>query len=1402
MLEKENCLEEGKPTNPMDLPFLVLLRNTIAQNAGQIYATWYDSSGKAVNQYTFQEIWDEAGVIASYLQHEWGVRRGERVILCYNFGLHFFASFLACLRAGITAVLVYPPGLPLVKSLSQLNRIVGDCSPAMILTDSDVSLLKTTDGLNPLSKSRNMWPKDIPFRRTDGLGTRFFGYWKTGQKEPFNGVFSSPSDIAFLQYTSGSTGDPKGVMISYEALSAQVSLLHNGFHDRYGYLSRGVDGQQLVGFSWLPMYHDMGLVVGTIAPFAAGMRMHMMSPVDFIRNPLLWLELMSKHRVNWGVAPDFAYNLVARKFMEAKARRNGQSPIADLDLCCVGHLSNAAEPVRLPTIQLFAETFEPYGLSADYGWLHCCYGLAEHVVAASYVHGLYFSAPREDREDTLVASGVRANFEDWLDIKIVDPKTMLPVPDGTTGEIWISGPSVGSGYFGRFDLTEEVFRAQLADGSSGTRFLRTGDLGFFENDSLFICGRIKDLIIRNGVNYYPQDIEYIVQTASDAVRPGCVAAFSSNETGDDGDLQIVFEIRRSHEGDAAQACQDVRRQVIASVGLAPSRVVAIRERTINKTTSGKIQRRASRLSLSGDKYDVVFDLEQPVFDASLGNGSSSIIATGEPDSMVDVVQDPASIVDLEENTEMHGDSQNFDTIIHQYLGQDCDLEQTWEELGMSSLVSVQIHDALEKTFLVTLSPDWQQTFPTLAALKSHLHSSSGKPLPIHLPVLQKVHSTRLNWLSMSLFQAFGVIMLLFLFAAPIIPAWHAIEWAKTASTVELFNVNGRWLVWLWVPLSIPVWAISFSLLVILSKWLVVGRNRECEIETPSVAFLRWWWVDRAVHMWEFWVGRFLMDTWILWLFYRLFGANIHPSAKLKGLIREFDLVEIGAGAEIEHQIRCRKFGPWKLDGSSDGPSLRFRRVLCARNARIRGMLSPGVRVEEGAFVERMSVVPEGAHVAKGICVKGNPAVESGEAPPYSLKTWWWKFEVVKVAWLLVEMYHFFALLLVVQLMIQDRLPEDWRYTPLCYWFLFVVISAILLLATSIMLKWAFIGKRHPGSKHESLWTSVAEWVTDYRFRISTVVLMSLSSNSIFWNVVLRLFGMDIDFGSKIIVSDVPPSKVDLISVKNSSFLSSGLTFDVEKEGEYHRTEITESSIGYGVVVGPGLTLSRAVVPPNTHVQHSISNKELDSRCSSSPVSFHVGTSVLYILMIGAAFGSLIPVYELWYNVLKPSSVYKAVPVLALTVTVQTIVWVIVLWALQIATYGFSRKLSSPWSESMFSVYVTFCWSIQVWSFLSLLWGTPFFSMVARSLGATIEGRLLYFGREIFDLNFVTVASDAVLDDALVNGHFAVYRKVQLGPNHLSGVLHPGTMASVGAEIVGSETGPWRAVFGSGRSQKC
>ncbi len=495
---------------------------------------------------------------------------GERALLLYPSGLDFVAAFFGCLYAGVTAVPAYPPRRN--RNMARIDAIANDAEAKIALTTVDVlERVQTMIGDTP-SLQRLRW------RATDQWNDELADSW---QRPDVHG-----DTLAFLQYTSGSTGSPKGVMLSHANLMHNSAMIAYAFeHTRSG-----------SGVFWLPLYHDMGLIGGILQPLHMGRSNTLFSPTHFLQKPVRWLQIVSQTRATISGGPNFAYDLCTQKVTPEQK--------ATLDLSQWTLAFNGAEPVRAETIERFSEAFAECGFRREA--FYPCYGLAE---ATLIVTGGFKQAPPDirafdiaglEKNDVIVttpgAEGSRllvGSGGNLLDQQIVitDPETFENLGDGKVGEIWVSGPSVAGGYWKRDELSREVFQARLKDGRGP--FLRTGDLGFLLEGELFVTGRLKDLIIIRGVNHYPQDIEQTVQSSHPDVVPGAGAAVVTGEPGSE-QLVIVQEVVRRRDLDFAGITEIIRKRVALVHELTVSAVVLIKASSIPKTSSGKIQRHACR----------------------------------------------------------------------------------------------------------------------------------------------------------------------------------------------------------------------------------------------------------------------------------------------------------------------------------------------------------------------------------------------------------------------------------------------------------------------------------------------------------------------------------------------------------------------------------------------------------------------------------------------------------------------------------------------------------------------------------------------------------------------------------------------------------------------------------------
>lgn len=521
----------------------------------QRYATFLDVRGNETESYTYRDFNERTAYVAEYLSHQVGLKPGERALLVYPPGLEVIVAFFACARIGVIPVPVYPAQTTHERRSAKLAFIIDDCQPAVALTSDSL-------------------------QHSDLFGLRCLGTDHINGKssQTFNHY---PDPILFLQYTSGSTSDPKGVIVSHE------NLIHNWL---------ALADHKPICVSWLPQYHDMGLIGYYLFTCLSGGTTYGFSPGDFLRRPLLWLQTLSSVRATCTSAPNFGFDYCLRE------DKVPSDQLTDLDLSSLRVVMNASEPARPETHRRFLERFAPYGLQSEAHVV--AYGLAESTLAVT--HYGRRSVSFDDRE--LMSCGLAVG---GIRVRIVNPKSGEALEDRAVGEVWVAGKSTCPGYWNRSELTEQTFSNRITnDPADHDRYLRTGDLGFLDNGELFVCGRIKDLIIVRGVNYYPQDIESAVESASPKIRAGGVAAF---ETHDEGrGVIVIAEVKRA--SDLPEPAEIIR-AVYARCQVRPDRIVFVPARSIAKTTSGKIARGPTRRQWLDGKLRVlathVWNTEEP-----------------------------------------------------------------------------------------------------------------------------------------------------------------------------------------------------------------------------------------------------------------------------------------------------------------------------------------------------------------------------------------------------------------------------------------------------------------------------------------------------------------------------------------------------------------------------------------------------------------------------------------------------------------------------------------------------------------------------------------------------------------------------------------------------------------------
>ena len=636
-----------------------------------------------------------ARTIAGALQAE--AAQGDRAVLLFPSGPDYVAAFFGCLYAGVIAVPAYPPESARRHHQERLLSILKDAEPRLLLTSSDLR--------EPLQAIESA----PPVLCVDTLDPACAGQWRMPTLQD--------DDIAFLQYTSGSTALPKGVQVSHGNLVANELLIRHGF---------GIDlNPDDVIVSWLPLYHDMGLIGGLLQPVFSGVPCVLMSPAYFLARPLRWLEAISEYGGTISGGPDFAYRLCSERISDSTLQR--------LDLSGWRVAYSGSEPIRLDTLERFAEKFAPCGFTPDN--FMASYGLAEatlFVAGTPRRHGIPSlrvddAALAQNRAEPGQGSAVMSCgvSQPGHAVLIVEPATLQPLADHQVGEVWAAGPSIALGYWRNPEASAKTFVQH-----DGRTWLRTGDLGFRRGGELFITGRLKDLLIVRGHNLYPQDIEQVIEREVEVVRKGRVAAFAVNDNGEEG-IGIAAEISRSVQKilPPEALINAIRQAVAEACQQAPSVVVLLNPGALPKTSSGKLQRSACRNRLADGSLDSYAQF---------------------PSAEADGVDEAAPSSELQ-------------TLIGQVWREQLQVEQVRADdhfflLGGNSIAATQVIARLSETLGLALNLRLLFEAPTLAAFAAAVanqQQDGGRAqgaisaLPRHAPLPQSLAQNRL-WITWQL----------------------------------------------------------------------------------------------------------------------------------------------------------------------------------------------------------------------------------------------------------------------------------------------------------------------------------------------------------------------------------------------------------------------------------------------------------------------------------------------------------------------------------------------------------------------------------------------------------------------------------------------------------------------------
>lgn len=635
------------------------------------------------------QLRQRARAIASEL-----IRRGspgDRVLLAYPPGVDFITGFFGCLYAGMLAVPVnYPkPRRPMPRHAA----IAQDCSAAMALTTAQTLELLDTSGL-----------PNVQWIASDGLD---------GQPPGDGNLHQAAGDeVAFLQYTSGSTSEPKGVMVSHANLLHNLKTIHTSFN------LAAVPPERRVVLTWVPTYHDMGLIGSLLGAFYNDGETICLSPASFLQRPIRWLRAISEHRATITGAPSFAYDLTAEKATP--------QDIESLDLSCLYLAGCGSEPVYPEALERFSKTFAPCGFDPE--TLYPCYGLAESTLVVTGALG-----PSGVKTQTLsrralakhrveAAAGADADALQvascgiphcGTQIAIVNPQTLCECQENEIGEIWVHGESVARGYWQQEERSQETFGA-LVKPSGDRRFMRTGDLGFVRDNEVYVTGRIKDLIIIRGQNHYPQDIERTAGDADRRLSPSGGAAFSV-EVGHQEKLVIVHELDRNRrDANLSDVMRRMRIAVAIEHEVDVHEIVLIRQASLPRTTSGKVQRFLCRKQYHDGELKEL---------ARWGRSDSPDAEIFPP---IALGQQPLAESELERLRE------RIEKALLSWLRleadapiDDADGSRPFAEFGVDSMRAVELSGLLEEWLGVELTPILAWQYPTPTTMADYLARKVG-----------------------------------------------------------------------------------------------------------------------------------------------------------------------------------------------------------------------------------------------------------------------------------------------------------------------------------------------------------------------------------------------------------------------------------------------------------------------------------------------------------------------------------------------------------------------------------------------------------------------------------------------------------------------------------------------------
>lgn len=916
------------------------------------------------HSFSYGQSWDRVSSLAQHLIHEENLKPNNRVLLCYPPCLDFLFAFLGCILANVIPVPAYPPNPQALKAtIPAFARIKH-------LADARVALTNKTYNRWTKFNLFATWPSNLKWVVTDAVFT--------ARKNPLISSYCSrlnTGDTAFLQFTSGSTGDPKGVMISHKALwescrgmtaceESRVLSTHQLSSGEKTAVMRDTFAElRFTVVSWLPLYHDFGLIFAALLPIYRGGNSLLCSPLDFIAQPLIWLRALSKFRATASCAPNFAFDLVVRRW---KSMPPLQRP--SLDLSCMRFIPSGGEAVRAKTMADFANTFKSYGF--DKQALCPSYGFAECTVAAcaEYSTALIFSkhnpdliscGSKFDHSGMLIAVLKSGQLEDQSQGKVLTPEM---AENGEVGEIVVTGNALSSGYWpmgtapGKAShsfLPSKVMPSSLQDTAKHHPDIRsefwfaTGDLGFLEDGHLYVTGRIKEVIVIRGRNYIASDIEHTVAASIPEARPGCIAAVGISESNSATEEAIVLcETRSVVAGKEAERIMKQIRSCVLEVHGIDTSVALLEKDSLPKTSSGKLQKLKARemWRLGSIKYQAFKSAStQCSTNASCEDESSTAMTSSQDldsDAAVMMGESEESAWDFAATNE-----ERFSAIYIQirritkaHLADlesssttDLQPETEWHELGLDSLSAVLIMQDLQdeanrvlKEFStpIVLSPSLLYEHKNVKALIQYLitlrgspdaattkqsRESQGRPKNGCEPEVHKKSQVDFEQ-AFELPQRVSALSYIIFAAAQIV--WTCFMWSvMTYATVQVFslvrtrNVDSTIII---IPLVHFLLLYSLAMATVLLKKTLIGIYRPGCYPQYSEYHLRCWMIESAVNLVGLLGMNYLHNTKAYEVYLRSLGVDISPGTSINTAINTaFDLLTIGPDSMIEHNSTIR-----------------------------------------------------------------------------------------------------------------------------------------------------------------------------------------------------------------------------------------------------------------------------------------------------------------------------------------------------------------------------------------------------------------------------------------------------------------------------------------------------------------